>query len=77
MESTFENGKKSSMRISLYWIVAMSGAMVMSVCSAIILQAATKQIIDWSGIALAIGAIGLFMAPAFGFKAWQRKLEKN
>jgi hypothetical protein len=38
-------------------------------------QAATQQPIDWTGVAAAIGAIGLFLAPAFGAKVWQKRYE--
>jgi uncharacterized membrane protein len=66
---------KSSMRLSLYWIVGMAVAFALSVCANIIVATIKGTEIDWQGIAFMIGAIGLFTGPAFGFKTWQKKYE--
>lgn len=75
MESLNEQSPKSSMRVSFYWIVAMAGLLVLAIAASIVVQAVKTQPIDWMGIGTAIGAIGLFIAPAFGAKVWQKKIE--
>ena len=65
------------MRVSFYWIVAMAGVLVSAVAASIVVQAVKSQPIDWMGIGVAIGAIGIFISPAFGAKVWQKKIEKE
>jgi uncharacterized BrkB/YihY/UPF0761 family membrane protein len=77
MESTKENSKQSSMRISLYWVVGMAVAFTASICVTILIQAANSQPVDWNGVGWGIGAIGVFIAPAFGFKVWQKQYENK
>lgn len=65
------------MRISLYWIVGMTVGLTIAIITAIIIMSVKGTEINWNGIALAIGAIGVFVAPAFGFKALQKKYEEE
>lgn len=76
MSLTNDKGEKSTIRVSLYWIVVLAGVMVLSLGTALIIMAAKQVQMDWKGIALTIGAIGVFIAPAFGFKALQKKFEQ-
>lgn len=69
-------GKKSTMRVSLYWIIGMAAGLVLAIIIAIVILALKETEINWSGIALVVGAIGVFIAPAFGFKALQKSYEK-
>ena len=69
-------GKKSTMRVSLYWIIGMAAGLVLAIMIAVVVQALNGAVIDWQGIALAIGAIGVFVAPALGFKALQKRFEQ-
>ena len=75
MKSLSPNSGVSSTRVSLYWVVGMAGALVASIIISTIIQAATLQPIDWMGVAAAIGAIGVFLTPAFGAKVWQKRYE--
>lgn len=75
MESIKEKSDKSSMRVSLYWIVALAELFGVAICIVLIVQAFKGTEINWNGIALTIGAIGVFIAPAFGFKTLQKKFE--
>lgn len=63
------------MRLSLHWIIGMAVAFALSICASIIVATIKGNEIDWQGIALMVGAIGIFIAPAFGFKTWQKKYE--
>lgn len=71
------NGKKSAMRISLYWIIGMAVGLTAAIIASIIIMSIKGTEINWEGIALTIGAIGVFIAPAFGFKALQKKYEEE
>lgn len=78
MKTTKEdNGKQSSIRMSLYWVVGMAGALVLAICGSMVMRTIEGDPINFEGIAVLIGAIGGFMAPAFGFKAWQKGKEKE
>lgn len=72
-----KEGKKSSIRVSLYWIIGMAVGFTMSVMAAIVLQAHKGNDINWQGIALVIAAIGAFTSPAFAAKVWQKKYEND
>ena len=77
MESLNENSAKSSMRVSFYWIIAMAGLLVAAISAVVVIQSVKLQPVDWIGIAAAIGAIGVFIAPAFGAKVGQKQIEKK
>jgi membrane protein YdbS with pleckstrin-like domain len=72
-----KEGKKSSIRVSLYWIIAMALGLTLSVMAAIVIQAHKGSEINWQGISLVIAAIGVFISPAFAAKVWQKKYEND
>ena len=53
----------------------MAAGLVLAIMIAIVIMAVKETEIKWEGIAFAIGAIGVFVAPAFGFKALQKSYE--
>lgn len=72
-----KEGKKSSIRVSLYWVIGMAAGITAAIiCSIVILSAKGIQP-DWQGVALCFGGIGVFIAPALGFKAYQKRFEEN
>lgn len=77
MKSLESNSGVSSMRVSLYWVVAMAGLLVVSISASIVVQSVKGDVVDWMGVAASIGAIGVFMAPALGFKSYQKKHENK
>mgnify|MGYP007069472725 CR=1 FL=1 len=76
MQSIIEQSKVSSMRVSLYWIVAFSGILTISVSAAIILQAIKGGSLDWLGVSATVTSISVFTGQAFFAKAHQKKYEK-
>jgi uncharacterized BrkB/YihY/UPF0761 family membrane protein len=70
-------GKKSTIRVSLYWVIGMAVGLIIAIITAIVIQAFKSMEINWQGIALTIGAVGVFIAPAFGFKALQTQYEEK
>ena len=76
-ETLSEAGTSSAMRWGLIGVVLMAAVLVAAVAAAIIIQTVKADVdVNWPGIATVVGAIGVFLAPAFGFKAYQKKLEK-
>jgi hypothetical protein len=71
------NGDWSSMRFALVIIVGMACLIVSLTGGALLVQASKGVDINWTGYATVIGAIGAFIAPAFGFKAVQKKYEEK
>ena len=72
-----KEGKKSTIRVSLYWVIGMAVGLIIAIITAIVIQAFKSMEINWQGIALTIGAVGVFIAPAFGFKALQTQYEEK
>ena len=77
MRALEENSRKSSMRIALFTVIASSAMMVLMLCSYMVVSMAMSVAINWNGISMFLGAIGVFLTPAFTGKAIQKRFEKD
>ena len=76
MKALQEKETKSSMRVALFTVLALSALMILMICSYIVLSLCMAAAINWQGVTTFLGAIGVFMTPAFTGKAIQKKFEK-
>jgi predicted phage tail protein len=72
-----ENGKLSMMRVSLVVVIAAAVLCIVTLNVYIIAALFMSAVIEWSGVAMFLGAVGAFIAPALGFKAVQKKHENK
>lgn len=78
MKSTEDNnGQTSSMRISLYWVVAMTALGFLTMCAVLIIRATAELEINWLGASAFVAALGAFLWQAFKNKVDQKKVELN
>lgn len=66
---------KSSMRRAMYSIIAMAAIIVIAMAVYIVISSTKGANIDWNGMAFMMGAIGVFISPAFGGKVLQKRYE--
>lgn len=70
------NGNISSMRVGLFCVIVYAGYLVL--CMGIYLLKKIWEgngVIDWTGMSLLLGAIGIFISPVLIAKANQKKHE--
>jgi len=69
-------GNVSVMRVGFFSIIVYAGILVL--CIAVYMIKKTWEIngtIDWAGLSMLLGAIGLFMTPVIAGKVQQKKQE--
>lgn len=69
------NSGISSMRYVMLEIVNLLKLSAYAIILLIIYKAVSKQVIDWNGIAVFIGAWAAILLPTLGAKAWQKTSE--
>jgi hypothetical protein len=77
MKALSESGASSSMRIALLTVIILSALLVLAMVIYILISVNQSKEIDWSGLSLLLGAIGVFLTPAFTGKAIQKKFETD
>lgn len=76
MKAHKEGNDISSMRIALFAIITLSCLLVLALSSYIVVSVIMAAAIEWSGVSMFLGAIGVFLTPAFTGKAIQKRFEK-
>lgn len=70
--------KQSSMRLAMFFIsIIFAGTLIFGSTTAIIIMAATKQTIEWTGYSLFIGSVATLSGVGLYFKKEQSKIESN
>jgi len=66
---------QSSMRRAMYSVIALAAILTLATAASIIVATIKGNEINWQGIAIMTGAIGVFISPVIGGKVWQKKYE--
>ena len=72
-----DNGQQSSMRKALLDIVDLTKVVGGTMCAVMLIQSLKGIPVDFQGASLFLAGLGAFVAPVFGFKAWQKGKEEK
>lgn len=70
-----EDTQVSSMRVTLFLCTLSVCALILSVCTYMLLHAYRCTAVDWSGMSIFVGAISAFTATLLYGKVQQKKVE--
>jgi hypothetical protein len=59
----------------MYSVIGLAAILTLATAASIVVATIKSDDIDWQGVAIMTGAIGVFISPVIGGKVWQKKYE--